>query len=94
MAIVHLFPFPESKRALVVMLSSATLLLGNATIVGLLTKRIASMDGTAPVIAMLLTLFCYPLVYWSLRGLEVGLVTTLVVAFCLLTVTTVNAPPP
>ena len=86
MAVAHMLPVPESKVALVVMLSSAVLLFANTVLVGYLAKQVAPKNSGVPLIAMILTLFCYPLVYWSLRGLEVAMVTTAVMACTILAV--------
>jgi hypothetical protein len=51
------------------------------------------VDHAAPLIATALTLFFYPLVFWSLRGLEVGLVTLLISLFCLQIISTVSSQP-
>jgi hypothetical protein len=78
MAVLHLLPVPEAKISLLVMLTSAALLLLNLVVV----KRIADvMVPGVPAVAItavILTGSFYPLIFWSLRGMEVGLLTLLI----------------
>src|SRR5437660_6521261 len=78
MAFLHLLPVPETKISLLVMLTSEALLLLNLVVV----KRIAELlTPDAPVVAItavILTGSFYPLIFWSLRGMEVGLLTLLI----------------
>ncbi len=76
MSLFHLFPIPESKIALVVGASAGGLLLLNIFLVWEIVRRIA--DHASAVVAAILTGFSYPLVYWTLRGMEIGLLLTLV----------------
>jgi hypothetical protein len=75
MALLHLLPFPESKMSLVVMLSGAVLLVAHLLVVRTIAALVAP---TAPLVGSLslwMTALCYPLIYWTLRGMEVGLIT-------------------
>lgn len=83
MAALHLLPVPEAKIGLLVMLSSAALLAANVALVGAIARRVAGPGSAAPV-AMWLTAGYYPLAYWALRGMEVGLIAFLVSAMALL----------
>lgn len=76
MAILHLMPVAEAKLSLLVSLTGAVLLLANAWVVWEIATRISSR--TAATIALVLTAFYYPLIYWTLRGMEVGLLTLLI----------------
>ena len=75
MALLHKIPFPESKMALLVMISSAFLLVGNGFFAYRLSKFLDPDSVIAPRIALIATMFYYPLVFWSLRGMELGFAT-------------------
>lgn len=78
MAFLHLFPLPASKISLAVMLTSVFILLANIFIVYKIAEVLTPKLTIAPVLAALVTAFYFPLVLWSLRGMEVGLLTLLV----------------
>jgi hypothetical protein len=78
MAFLHLFPFPASKISLAVMLTSALILLANIYIVYKIAETLARESKYAPALAAIVTAFYFPLVFWSLRGMEVGLLTLLI----------------
>lgn len=80
MALVHLFPVAESKISLVMMISASMILLGNALLAYKLTRIISPDQVISPKIVLIITAFYYPLVFWSLRGMEVGLATFLVLS--------------
>ena len=71
MALLHLLQIAESKISLVVGLSGAVLLLANTYVTWLIARRLVGSIGA--FLAAALTAFFYPLVYWTLRGMEVGL---------------------
>jgi arabinofuranosyltransferase len=78
MAAVHLLPLPLSKTSLVIMIVSAVLLVANVLVVHRLCRAVAPEARYAPWIAGGITAFYFPLVFWSLRGMEVGALTLLV----------------
>jgi len=78
MTFLHLFPIPASKISLAVMLASLVILLANIIIVYKISKNLLPDSKYAPMLAALITAFYFPLVFWSLRGMEVGLLTLLV----------------
>jgi hypothetical protein len=84
MALLHLLNISEAKISLLVMASGAVLLLANALVFGAIARRLTT-SRVAPLVAVALTAFYYPLVYWTLRGMEVGLLTLLVSVGILLT---------
>jgi len=88
MAILHasIIPISESKISLLVMITSVLLLFGNAILSFKLSKIIAPDSMIAPLIATTITLFYYPLVFWSLRGMEVGFATFLIYLSVLLAI--------
>lgn len=77
MALVHLMPVPESKISLVVMVTSAVLLAANVVTVRALASEVGA-SLVAGLIAAFATALYYPLSYWALRGMEVGLLTLIV----------------
>ncbi len=78
MGFLHLFPIPASKISLAVMLSSVIILLVNIYVVYKITETLLPDSKYAPPLAALITAFYFPLVFWSLRGMEVGLLTLLI----------------
>lgn len=77
MSVAHLLGLSESKIALFIMLSGVAILLAT----GLVTSKIARKASGAPwvpVAVLAATLFDYPLVFWTLRGMEVGALTLIV----------------
>jgi hypothetical protein len=84
MAVVHLLPISTAKTSLAMMVIGAALLVATA----LLARRIAQLlvpgNRLAPLLALGLVALYYPLVFWSLRGMEVGLAALLVSAMVLL----------
>jgi len=97
MALVHLFPFSPALISLIVMLLAAAILLANILVV---FQIVASLDPSArfaPLIAASLTAFYFPLIFWTLRGLEVGALTltlSLATLFTLRTLQTTPQPVP
>jgi hypothetical protein len=77
MALLHLPGFPEPKMPLVVSVSGALILMLNLVAIRPVARRLAAEDSDVPVLAVWLTALCLPLVYWTLVGLEVGLVALL-----------------
>jgi peptidoglycan/LPS O-acetylase OafA/YrhL len=81
MSVAHVIGFSESKISLFIMMSGVVILLG----IGLVASRIARLIGAAaplspwvPLAVLAATLFDYPLVFWTLRGMEVGALTLVV----------------
>src|SRR5262249_32295262 len=83
MVLLHRLGAPESKISLLVMFSGAAILVANLVIVRLVALRLAPEAPRAAALAVWLTALYYPLIYWTLRGMEVGLVT-LTISSCLL----------
>ena len=78
LSFLHLFSIPASKISLAVMLTSLVILLANIHIVWKIAAALLPDSKHAPTLAALITAFYFPLVFWSLRGMEVGLLTLLV----------------
>ena len=85
MAVVHELPVPERATSLGVMVSEAVLLLLGVVVVGRIARLVAPRSPLVAPIAMLLTGLYYPLAFWALRGMEVGLASLLVSLAALLT---------
>jgi hypothetical protein len=84
MAIPHTLPLPPSKVSLVVMAAGALILLAHAVVASAIARELAPRSGRfAALLAMTAVAFCYPLVFWTLRGMEVGL-QSLLIDLCVL----------
>lgn len=78
MATLHRLPLPMSKTSLAVMLSGAALLLALLGVVAATARNLTGVRRSwAGLFAVFLTGFSFPLVYWTLRGMEVGLLALL-----------------
>ncbi len=94
MSFVHLFPFAPSNISLVVMILAAGLLLANIYVVYKIAQTLTPEAQLAPLIAATLTAFYFPLVFWSLRGLEVGALSLTINLAILLTLRLTRDPTP
>lgn len=73
MSFAHQLGLPESKVSLFIMITGVAIMLGN----GLVAERIArkvSDHPFVPLAVLAAVLFDYPLMFWTLRGMEVGAV--------------------
>jgi hypothetical protein len=78
MAAIHLLRLPMSKTSLVVMISGAIILLLQGAVVAATARTLTGVRRCwGGLFAMGLTLFSFPLVYWTLRGMEVGFIALL-----------------
>ena len=71
MSVAHKLGMSESKISLFIMLSGIAIMIA----IGLVTAKIARKVtdvAWVPVAVLAATLFDYPLVFWTLRGMEVG----------------------
>jgi hypothetical protein len=78
MAVLHLLPFSEATAGLPVMISSALILIATMLVVRSICRLLVPDRRWVPAAAMALTGLAYPLVFWSLRGMETGLCALLV----------------
>lgn len=78
MTLFHLFAIPASKVSLSMMIVSVMVLLINTWVVYQICSVLQPGSKYAPSIAAGITAFYFPLVFWSLRGMEVGLLTLLI----------------
>lgn len=78
MAALHRLPVAVARTSLAVMLSGAALLLALVWIVAATARTLTGVRRSwAGLFAVVLTAFSFPLVYWTLRGMEVGLLAFL-----------------
>lgn len=77
MAVLHLLPVDAAKQPLLVMLSSAAALVATFWVVRQLT-HVVTGDRRAVLVAVVLTAGSYPLAFWALRGMEVGVLALLI----------------
>ncbi len=78
MALVHTLPLPVSKTSLAVMIASALILLANIAVVHRICRVLNPRATFASWIAAGITAFYFPLIFWPLRGMEVGLLVLLI----------------
>jgi arabinofuranosyltransferase len=83
MALLHVLHIPTPKISLLVMIAAGIALLGLALTVHLVSRAMNPGAKFGPLIATTITAFYFPLVFWSLRGMEVG-VLALAVSLALL----------
>lgn len=83
MSLFHKLSVPENMISLCIMLTGVGIMLGLGYVAGKLTQKVTESDG-APLAATAATLFCYPLVFWTLRGMEVGAASLLLSSILLL----------
>jgi hypothetical protein len=88
MAAVHTLGLPDSKVSLAIMLTGVAILIANALVVERICRCVTSGRAEwASFVAMATVLFYYPLVFWTLRGMEVGAVALVFDALILLSMT-------
>lgn len=80
MAVMHLLPVDPSKISLLIMITSIGILILIVLTLYSITLKLFSGSKQAALLAAIITAFYFPLVFWTLRGMEVGLVTLLVYA--------------
>ncbi len=78
MSLFHLLPIPTSKVSLAVMILSALILLANVIIVYRICRTLRPASPLAGFLAAGIMAFYFPLIFWSLRGMEVGLLVVLI----------------
>ena len=77
LAPLHLTGVSDAKAALLVMLTGAAILVVNLFVVCAIAETIAPGRRGVALVAMAATAAYYPLAYWTLRGMEVGLIALL-----------------
>jgi len=85
LALCHLLPVTASKISLVVMILGGVILVLNLHIIRRLAEQVAPENKFVPLVSVVASALCFPLVFWCLRGMEVGLLCLLVNAAALAT---------
>ncbi len=91
MSVLHLLPVARGHIPLLVSLSAAGLLFANLALVWHLVRRLGG-DETVAWWALGFCALSFPLVYWSLRGMEVALIAALLDAALLLALGLADRP--
>ncbi len=76
MSLLHVV-LPDRLIGGAVILTSAALLLVGVWLSFKLARKLAPRSTFSPVVAAFLTAVCYPLAFWALRGMEVGLISVI-----------------
>ena len=83
MAVAHKLGMSESKISLFIMLTGVVIMVATGFFASKIARIIAPKESSStwvPLAVLAATLFDYPLVFWTLRGMEVGALTVLVYA--------------
>lgn len=86
MAGLHLLPVPDTLMPLLVSVSSLVLVLLCTLVAGRVAREIAPSSRVAAPAAMWFTGLYFPMIYWSLRGMEVALIAFLTISGALLAI--------
>ncbi len=84
MSVGHMLGLSESKVSLFIMLTGIAILLANGVIVSKIARKLSDSPWV-PLAALVAVLFDYPLVFWTLRGMEVGALSLIVYTLLWLT---------
>lgn len=90
MTLPHLAGLPDRLASLPIQTFGVLILAGTAAATARIASRLAVLPVT-PVLAALGVALCFPLAFWTLRGLEVGLIAFFVAVACLLALRLVEA---
>jgi peptidoglycan/LPS O-acetylase OafA/YrhL len=77
MSVGHMLGLSESKVSLFIMLSGIAILLGNGFVASKIARKLSDSPWV-PLAVLVAVLFDYPLVFWTLRGMEVGALSLVV----------------
>lgn len=94
MAVLHLTGLPSAWIALLVSVSGLVCVLGAAILAGRLAMRLPSANSWVALGSTFAVSLSYPALYWSVRGMEVGLQLVLLFAAMLLTVRVIEGTGP
>jgi len=72
MSVAHKMGLSESKISLFIMLSGIAIMLTTGLVAAKVARKITPNAAWVPIAVLAATLFDYPLVFWTLRGMEVG----------------------
>ena len=71
MSVAHKLGMSESKISLFIMLSGIAIMLTTGFVTAKIARKVTNV-AWVPIAVLAATLFDYPLVFWTLRGMEVG----------------------
>lgn len=74
MSVAHRLGLSESKISLFIMLSGVAILLTTGFVTAKIARKVTASPWV-PIAVLAAVLFDYPLVFWTLRGMEVGALT-------------------
>lgn len=86
MAVVHLLPIERSMTSLAVMIVGAGVLVANISAVSALADRVSGGSALARPLAVALSAFSAPLTFWTLVGMEVGVLALMINAAAVLAI--------
>jgi hypothetical protein len=92
MAGMHKLPIADRHVGLVVAIVSAGVVLLAGVLAHRLVRRLAPESTSAPTIALWLVALAYPLLFWSLRGFEIGILAVLSLGIVLVVLRLRDAP--
>jgi hypothetical protein len=78
MSALHTLPLPDAMASVPVMISGALVLLAATGVAWSIAGLLAPGSRLVPVAAAALVGLCYPLLFWTLRGMETGVAALLV----------------
>lgn len=77
MSLAHLFSLYESQISFFIMLFNASVLITSLFVIKKIINLLTNGDLFTEIMGISLMVFYYPLIFWSLRGLEVGIISLL-----------------
>ena len=92
MADVHRVGLEGSNASLVMMIIGLACIFGSAVLSASITARLSPENQFAPVITAIAVSCCYPLIFWTLRGMEVGFLSLIGLALVLTTIDVAQGP--
>jgi arabinofuranosyltransferase len=78
MSLIHLLSSQEGQTSFFLMLFNTSILLANLFMVRSIIRLLTGANLYAELICISLLAFYYPLVFWTLRGMEVGMISLLI----------------
>ena len=92
MADIHRVGLEGSNASLVMMIIGLACIFGSAVLSASITSRLSPQNNFAPIIAAIAVSCCYPLIFWTLRGMEVGFLSLIGLALVLTTIDLAQGP--
>jgi len=92
MADVHRLGLEGSNASLAMMIIGLACIFGSAVLSASITARLSPENQFAPIITAIAVSCCYPLIFWTLRGMEVGFLSLIGLALVLTTIDLAQDP--